>query len=94
MAAAVVVSQRAHALRHAPLPVIDVARDVIEAPAVRAVASEVDIGAGERRAAQSAHHRHLVRRVVDRGQTVHQVAYLLRPVEQTSPLYPIGDARG
>ena len=92
--ASVVAAQDAKSLGDRSIPAVEVAAQVVEAPAiVRREGCEVDVGAGERRAAQRTGHRHLVRRVVDRRQAVDDVPHLLRPVDQAATLDPVGHLR-
>ena len=52
---------------------------------------KVDVRAGEGGAPQRADDRDLVRGVVDGGEAVDQVPYLLGAIDQAAPLDPVGD---
>ena len=54
---------------------------------------KIGVGAGKGRRAQGGHDRDRVGRVVDGGETVQQIARLLRIVDEGGALKPEGDAR-
>ncbi len=91
MAPLVVTPEHAQAVGHNSGRAVRHAH-VVEAPAFEAPAGEVDVGAGEGRAAEGGGHGHLVRGVVDGGEAVDEVAHLLRAVDQAAAFHPVRDS--